>query len=240
MSRVVLVPQSSVAEPRAYPELADKRVLISNASYGIGPIVSHAFAEQGCRLVLQCGGTQGRAQKLAQELTGSAAAIRVFPFSLHDADCGERLADAALRAFNGIDIVVNQIAVEPQSLLQAMTADDFEVAISEALSAQVSACDVVVSRLQMTGRGGLILHLAHLPENDMSAAFDIVTRLSLEALTRGQARDLADDNVQVNAIAASGVLDDGELEDVAEVALQLANERNHWLNGQVLTIGEGI
>lgn len=237
MSRVVLAPHSP-AEPLVYPELVNRRILITGASQGTGPAVAHAFAEHNCRIVLQCSGDQKDAHQLADELTPVASAIRVFSCELQDDASSARLADAALRAFDGIDIVVNHVDLGIDHLRRAANQDDAETTIARALSSQSAACSVIASRLRLTGMGGLFLHLAHLPGHHQFSPLGIVARVGLEAFTSGQAQEFGEDDVRINALLSVGPLSDDALHDVVASALHLACNNAHWLSGRVLSMGD--
>src|SRR5215510_5033665 len=89
-------------------KLKDKVALITGSSRGIGLATATAFAAEGCRLVLSA--------RSAAPLAAAEAALRadgvVVASCLADVgqpDQAARLVEAAVAAFGGIDILVNNV-----------------------------------------------------------------------------------------------------------------------------------
>src|SRR5262249_38613893 len=89
-------------------KLKDKVALITGSSRGIGLATATAFAAEGCRLVLSA--------RWAAPLAAAEAALRadgvVVASCLADVgqpDQAARLVEAAVAAFGGVDILVNNV-----------------------------------------------------------------------------------------------------------------------------------
>ena len=83
---------------------ADRVVLITGASSGIGEAIARGAAAAGHRVVLAARSAE-RVEALAAELGGPGRALAV-PCDVTEWDQVRALADAAVRAFGGIDVVV--------------------------------------------------------------------------------------------------------------------------------------
>jgi len=89
-------------------KLAGKVVLITGSSRGIGLASAKAFAAEGCRIMLSArSAEQLREAETALRATGAAVAALAADVS----DPGEAagLIDAAVAAYGGIDILVNNV-----------------------------------------------------------------------------------------------------------------------------------
>src|SRR6476620_1706726 len=89
-------------------KLAGKVALITGSSRGIGLATAKAFAAEGCRLMLSA--------RSVEQLAKAAAAIRMsgVEVAAHAADVSRpdeatALVQAAVAAFGGIDVLVNNV-----------------------------------------------------------------------------------------------------------------------------------
>jgi 3-oxoacyl-[acyl-carrier protein] reductase len=89
-------------------KLADKVVLITGSSRGIGLATAKAFAVEGCRIMLSA--------RSAEQLRDAEAALRDIGAAVaaQAADVGDpadaaRLIDAAVAVYGGIDVLVNNV-----------------------------------------------------------------------------------------------------------------------------------
>lgn len=87
-------------------QLAGKRALVTGSSSGIGAAVARELAGEGCAVVVH-GRDRARAEAVAGECAAKGAATAVALGSLTEDAGADAVADAALAAFGGIDIVVN-------------------------------------------------------------------------------------------------------------------------------------
>ncbi|MCG9748685.1 SDR family oxidoreductase [Shewanella sp. Isolate8] len=87
--------------------LANKVVIITGASEGIGRALAKAMAPLGCRLVLTAR-SQARLHSLQQELSSIASVPPlVVPADVTDADACQGLIDTCVAHFGRLDILVN-------------------------------------------------------------------------------------------------------------------------------------
>ena len=88
--------------------LKDKVVLITGSSRGIGLATAQAFAAEGCRLMLSArSGDALREAETALRASGATVASEVADVT--QPDDAARLVHAAVAAFGGIDILINNV-----------------------------------------------------------------------------------------------------------------------------------
>jgi 3-oxoacyl-[acyl-carrier protein] reductase len=85
-------------------ELADKVVVVTGASGGIGSAIARKFAAEGARLVLHCHANRAKAERLRAELKGVDALV-IKADLRKEADV-RRLFAAAMKHFKRVDVLV--------------------------------------------------------------------------------------------------------------------------------------
>jgi NAD(P)-dependent dehydrogenase (short-subunit alcohol dehydrogenase family) len=91
-------------------DFRDKTVVITGASSGIGRALAVALAERGTRLVLGARGADELAATVSSCEAAGARAIGV-PTDVADEAACSRLIDAAVAAFGGVDVLVNNAGI---------------------------------------------------------------------------------------------------------------------------------
>jgi NAD(P)-dependent dehydrogenase (short-subunit alcohol dehydrogenase family) len=88
--------------------LKDKTVLITGSSRGIGLASAKAFAAEGCRIMLSARSTGSLAEAEAS-LRAGGATVAAQVADVTRPDQAAQLVEAAVAAFGGIDILVNNV-----------------------------------------------------------------------------------------------------------------------------------
>src|SRR5215212_8281187 len=105
---------------------ADKTVIITGASSGIGAATAQAFAKAGANVVLAA----RDAARLAAVAGAIAGRALVVPTDVSDRTAIERLVAETIATFGGIDIVINNAGVGLAAPVAEMSAKDFEQALA--------------------------------------------------------------------------------------------------------------
>lgn len=102
-----------------------KVVLITGGSRGLGLGLARKFGEEGARLVLLArdAAELGRA---AEELTGRGIAVATVTGDVGEAATAERAVAAAVDAFGGLNVLVNNAGIITVGPLEQMTLEDYE------------------------------------------------------------------------------------------------------------------
>lgn len=220
----------------AYPELVGKRVLVTGASNGVGHAIAEAYAQQGCQLILQFDSAQQDDFSFADELRDVASSLRVFDCTLSDEAAAGRFAETAVRAFQGVDVIVNNVSSVPFETEGASDVDAFDDAIAENLMTACLLSEKIADAMRSRGTAGTIIYAAEVGElsNDEAFARYAIAKVGLEAVTQGQAWEWADDGIGVNSLLSGPNAAPGE---IAGAAVYQATEDAFWISGKTLSFG---
>jgi NAD(P)-dependent dehydrogenase (short-subunit alcohol dehydrogenase family) len=239
----------SVAEitsrAEVYPELAGARVLITGIGPTCGVDISRAFAEHGCRLVLQIPEPCPETDALLQIIAQSALDVSVHHDALEDAQSATRFTQKATQIYGSFENVINLISISRYDLNSATTLEQIETLFTERLQAACRATRVAANRMGLTWVNGSILNVLRLPAPTTSgeAALAGIARTALAAMTRSEAGQWSEHGVRVNAIAPRATLGAprSALDDcmrsepeIAAVALYLASAQGAAISGCIL------
>ncbi len=134
-------------------ELAERVVLITGASMGIGEALAHAYAAKGARVVLAAR-SEERLRAIAAALpAGRALAVRT---DLTDRRQLPDLVDRALQRFGRIDILVNNAGVGLFSTLGDMEPEHFQRLFALNVFAPVYLIQAVLPQMKYRRQGQIV------------------------------------------------------------------------------------
>lgn len=244
-------------------DFAGQVVIVTGAGSGIGRAAAIGFATAGAHVL----GTGRRAAALEQ----TAAAhphIVARAADLRDREAPAAIADAAVKRWGHIDVLVNNAGATAPIPLAEVTADRVGDLFDLNVTAPSLLARAALPHLRATR--GTIVNISstygHRPI--AGVAHYAASKSALEQLTRCWALELAPHGVRVNAVApgptesealaAAGlpapVIEQikrkeaariplgrrGEPDEVATWILRLADPRTTWLTGQVLAVDGGL
>jgi NAD(P)-dependent dehydrogenase (short-subunit alcohol dehydrogenase family) len=200
-------------------QLSGRTAVVTGASKGIGLAITRALAAEGVNVV--AGARQvGDLSDLA-----SSAAVRPVPVDLATPDGPARLIDAAVSAFGGLDILVNNVgAVHPRTGgFLSVGDDDWLSTLAVNLLAPVRATRAALPHLLDRGAGAIVTICsvnAKLPDPlviDYSAA-----KAALANFSKALSKEVGPHGIRVNTISPGPVStglwlgDNGVAETVAK------------------------
>ncbi|KKI16265.1 MULTISPECIES: SDR family NAD(P)-dependent oxidoreductase [unclassified Leucobacter] len=245
-------------------ELAGKRILVTGSSRGIGRETAALLHRRGASVVVHARAASEHTVTLLAELgaiAGSAGSSRVALVTgeLDGVAAAGSVWDAAVAAFGGIDVLVNNagawIASEIDSASEWQAGWDANLGLN--LAAPAELCRRAILEYRANG-GGVIVNLAsrsaHRGDDAAHLAYG-AAKGGLLALTKGIARGYGGDGVLAYAVApgwvatdlAEGAIDEAVLDslplgevtparDVAEVIAFLASGRARHTTGATIDI----
>ncbi len=195
---------------------ADKTVLITGASAGIGAAVARRFGAEGARLVLAARGRPAL-ESLADELTAAGYDTEVVPTDVADLDEATRLVEQAVERTGGLDVLVNNAGCNYRGEIARFSPAQLAQIVSVNLTAPI-----VLSRLalpHLRERAGAIVNVASLAGRVpvVHEATYSATKFGLRAFTMALAEELREAGVRVSVVSPGPVDTGFIMEDIDEV-----------------------
>lgn len=248
--------------------LTDRTVLVTGASSGIGNAIAATLGRAGGNIVVA---DIQREPKLPDEesvferLEAAGADYRYVETDVSDPEQVETAVAAAVDAFGGIDVLVNNAGVFTRHMAHETPIQDLDRMLDINLRGTFLCCRAAIPHLR-EGDYGKIINISSvsgLSGSRESAAY-CASKGGVTNLTRQLAVDYAADEINVNAIAP-GIIETaqnaewrendpemmadwerdtpwprfGTPQDVADAALFLAGDRSDFVTGHILVVDGG-
>ena len=245
-------------------DLSGKVAVITGGAGDIGTVYGRALCEAGASVVL-ADLNEAAAAKVADGLTadgGNAVGVAV---NVVDAESTRAMASAAVDAFGGIDILVNNAAIMtdlPRYGLSNIPVEEWNRVIDVNLRGPLLCTQAVLPSMTDRGGGRIINGLS--AGAFMAGGIYGVSKYALHGLTANLASELGPRGINVNAIAPglvaseSGYLSlekdspmraaleggipgkkSGPPEDLVGTLLLLCSSVGAWINGQSISVDGG-
>ncbi len=249
-------------------DLANKTVVVTGASSGIGRAIAIAFGAEGARVGIHYRSDKDGAQDVATAVRSGGGWAEVFQADLAETVQAEAFADEVLSAFDGVDVIVNSVG---GFVRRALLAEADDAIIDAVFNLNVRSTMSVNRRMIAAFRAnpertGCIINLtsqAGRTGATPGAGVYASTKAWVSTYTRALAKELAAEGIRVNAISP-GVIDTpfhhgqtspemleslaksipmgrlGTAEECAGAALFLASEElSGYVTGQIIEVNGG-
>jgi len=182
--------------------MSQQTVIITGASSGIGFALAEAFLKRGDNVVGNAR-TLERLEQAANKL-GNPANFVAVAGDIASADTAQRLFDTAIERFGRVDILINNAGIFIAKPVQDYTADDLDALLATNLKGFFFPAQRA-AELMSNQRSGHIINItasiAIQPHRSVPSLLPVMVKGGLNAATQALALELADKNVQVNAVA---------------------------------------
>jgi NAD(P)-dependent dehydrogenase (short-subunit alcohol dehydrogenase family) len=206
---------------------ADRTVIVTGASRGIGAATARAFSAEGARVAINYRSDHAGAQGVKDELDAAGATAAIFQADMGIEADVDRLVSEVEAQLGPVSILVNNAAMMERTSFLDVSLDDFEAVWRANVRGPFQLSQRVAAAMVRRGEGGVIVHLssilARLAVNNRTAY--IASKGAIEGLTRAMALDLAPHGIRVNAVAPGLVATEALLAGMPDPALQAAIQR---------------
>jgi NAD(P)-dependent dehydrogenase (short-subunit alcohol dehydrogenase family) len=243
--------------------ITGQTALVTGASKGIGAEICAVFAEAGADIVAVARDAAGLAE-VARVVQGHGRRCLTLVADMETADGPVQAAQAALKAWGHIDILVNSAGIARIAPATDLSLADWDATMAVNLRAPFLLAQALAPQM-IARRAGKIIMISS--QTGVIALADhaayAASKGGLNALTKSLCAEWAQHNVQVNAICPTVVLTPmgrkvwsppeksgpmlaatparrfGEPVEVADMALYLASPASNLVNGALMMIEGG-
>jgi NAD(P)-dependent dehydrogenase (short-subunit alcohol dehydrogenase family) len=184
-------------------ELAGKRAVVTGASQGIGAAAAVALARAGANVAFDYKSATEEAEKTAAAVRDAGADVVVLQGDTGDSAHVDELAQAAVAAFGGIDVWVNNAARLLVKPFLEMTDDDWHGLLAANLHGYYYGCRAAARQMIAQGGGGRIVNVTSIvdiqPIAELSAY--VTAKGGILGLTKTLAVELGEHGITVNALS---------------------------------------
>ena len=243
-------------------QLNGKVALVTGAGRGLGQGAALGLAEAGADVALvSLTSTEETAQRV-RALGRRACQIQA---DLLERASVQRIVDATLKEFGGIDILLNNAGIIRRAPLLDFTEKDWDEVIQINESAVFFLSQAVARQMAKQGRGGKIINIASLLsfQGGIRVPSYTAAKSAVMGLTRLMANELASHRINVNAVAPGYMATDntaplradpqrsaeilgripasrwGEPEDLQGALVFLASSASDYVTGHTLAVDGG-
>jgi NAD(P)-dependent dehydrogenase (short-subunit alcohol dehydrogenase family) len=181
--------------------LEGKVAVVSGGSEGIGKASARALAREGARVTIcarRADVLAAARDELAEETGGELLAV---PADVRSAADVERVIAATVERFGRLDVVVNNAGTSAAGSFAAVTDEAWQDDLDLKLFAAIRLTRLALPYLRAAG-GGSVVNLLNIAAKQPGAASlpTSVSRAAGMALTKALSKELAPDNIRVNAV----------------------------------------
>ena len=181
--------------------LAGKVAVVTGGSEGIGYATARSLAREGAKVVIGARREQvlvDAAQRIAGETGSEVAPIAA---DVSRAEGVARLITAAAERFGRLDMLINNAGTSRAARFETVTDAVWQEDLDLKLFGAVRTCRLAIPLLREAG-GGSIVNVLNVGAKQPGAASvpTSVSRAAGMALTKALSKELASDNIRVNAV----------------------------------------
>jgi len=244
--------------------LNNKTAIITGASKGIGKAIAWSLGNAGANVVISSR-DQRTLDEVASEFGKEGISVLAVAAHVGKNDDLKVLVDKTLEKFNGIDIIVNNAAVNPHfGPLEDIDEKAYQKIMDINLKAPLELAKLVLPSMIKSGQGSII-NISSVEGSTPSPGLGMysVSKAALNMLTKAMATEWGKYNIRANAICPGliqtkfsealwtndhimkGMMHKiplkriGQPQEIANLAMFLASDAGSYCTGSLFTIDGG-
>jgi|SRR5579875_1280259 3-oxoacyl-[acyl-carrier protein] reductase len=243
-------------------DVSGKVALVTGGSRGIGRAIALALAEGGADILLNYSRSDKQAEEVKQQIEAMGRKCVTVRADVSKFEQAQNLGKAVVNHFGKVDILINNAGVNRDRTLRRMTPEQWNEVIQTNLSSVFNCTKAVIETMIAQGSGVIVSVSSIIGEmGNIGQANYAATKAGIIGFTKTMAKELAGNNIRVNAIAPGFIETDmlgtvpedirkqivaqiplgrfGTPEEIALAVLYLCSPAASWITGITLRINGG-
>ena len=244
--------------------LADKVVLITGATRGIGLGIATECAKQGADIAFTYANSAEKAAKVEKDLSSEyGVKVKGYKSNAASLEASEALVADVLNDFGTINVLINNAGITRDTLLMRMSEAQWDEVIEVNLKSVFNLTKACL-RTFLKNKSGSIINMTSVVGVNGNAGQSnyAASKAGIIGFTKSIAKEIGSRNIRCNAIAPgfietemTGALDEnivkswvetiplkrgGKPEDVANACVFLGSDMSSYVTGQTLHVCGGM
>ena len=242
--------------------MENKVALVTGSSQGIGLAIARNFAARGAKVVINSR-SQDKIEEVSEELKKEGFDVLGVGADIQTHEGSEKLVKSAVEKWGSLDILVNNAAINKDTLFLRMKEEDWRQVLDTNLNGAFF-CTKAGVKVMSKNRWGRIINISSIVglTGNVGQANYSAAKAGLIGFTKTLAHEFGGRNITANVIAPGFIETDmtedlpekvkksmldriplkrfGKSEEVANLAGFLASEEAAYITGQVLVVDGGL
>jgi len=182
-------------------DIAGKVAVVTGAGRNIGRAIALTLADGGAFVLVNARSNRAEAESVAREIEAAGGKAAVHLGDVADPKAVQAMADAAVKHFGRIDILVNNAALRREKSFAEMDYAEWREILDVTLDGTFHCVKACLPALQKSGQG-TIVNIGGLSAHSgaKNRAHVVTAKAGIVGLTRALANDLAADGITVNCV----------------------------------------
>jgi 3-oxoacyl-[acyl-carrier protein] reductase len=186
-------------------ELAGKVAIVTGAGRNIGRAIARQLAAAGASVAVNARSNQAEADAVVREIEAAGGKAMAVLADVGDAAAVEAIAQAALKRFSRIDILVNNAALRREKPIDQMSYADWREVMNATLDSAFHGVKACLPAMKKNGGtiiniGGMSAHIG-----SKGRAHVMTAKAALVGFSRALAHDLAADRITANCVVPGAI-----------------------------------
>ncbi len=239
--------------------IVQKNVLITGAGRRVGAACARLLHDEGYNILVHYRNSKDDAYSLTEKLNKKrSGSAKIIQADLLDIQALQKVADAAIAAWGGVDVLLNNASSFYPTPMNKVTEQQWDELLGSNLKAPFFLAKFLMPTLKQ--RNGCIINITDIHAERGLESFPVysIAKAGLSAMTKILAKELAP-QIRVNAVAPGAILwpeDDfpeaekaiilerialqrkGEIHDIAKTVRFLVQDAD-YVTGQIISVDGG-
>ena len=204
-------------------ELEGKVAIVTGAGRNIGRAIALALSDGGASVLVNARSNRAEAEAVVRDIEAAGGKALVHLGDVADAKAMQAMADATVKAFGRIDILVNNAALRREKSFAEMDYAEWREILDVTLDGTFHCTKACLPALRQSGQGAIV-NIGGLSAHSGAAnrVHVVTAKAGIVGLTRALANDLAAEGITVNCVVP-GLIGTSRPKDKPEPAHHLTH-----------------